>query len=66
MELDGGVIESSRLYDLLLLGRRPGDANASVVEMERLYDLLHRVSKATHRKGVLGSDLSFLTGNASV
>jgi hypothetical protein len=38
MDLDSGVIESSRLYDLLLLGRRPGDANASVVEMERLYD----------------------------
>jgi hypothetical protein len=40
MELDSGVIESSRLYDLLLLGRRPGDTNASVVEMERLYDRL--------------------------
>ena len=38
MDLDGGVIENSRLYDLLLLGRRPGDTNASVVEMERLYD----------------------------
>lgn len=38
MELDSGVIESSRLYDLLLLDRRPGDANASVVDMERLYD----------------------------
>lgn len=38
MELDRGVIESSRLYDLLLLRRRPGDTNASVVEMERLYD----------------------------
>jgi hypothetical protein len=34
--------------------------------MERLYDLLHRVSRATHRKGVLVSDLSFLTSNASV
>jgi len=39
-ELDSGVVESSRLYDLLLLGRRPGDTNASVVEMERLYDRL--------------------------
>jgi eukaryotic-like serine/threonine-protein kinase len=37
-ELDRGAIESSRLYNLLLLDRRPGDANASVVEMERLYD----------------------------
>jgi hypothetical protein len=40
MELDSGVVESSRLYDLLLLGRSPGDTNASVVEMERLYDRL--------------------------
>ncbi len=38
LDLDGSVLESSRLYDLLLLGRRPGDANASVVEMDRLYD----------------------------
>jgi hypothetical protein len=37
-ELDRGAIESSRLYNLLLLDRRPGDTNASVVEMERLYD----------------------------
>jgi eukaryotic-like serine/threonine-protein kinase len=38
VNLDTGAIESSRLYDLLLLGRRPGDSNASVEEMERLYD----------------------------
>jgi hypothetical protein len=37
-----------------------------VRKMERLYDLLHRVSRATKRKGVLASDLSFLTGNAPV
>ncbi len=42
------------------------DIAAFVRKMERLYDLLHRVSRATHRKGVLVSDLSFLTGNASV
>ena len=29
--------------------------------MERLYDLLHRVSRATNRQGVLQADLSFLT-----
>ncbi len=42
------------------------DIAAFVRKMERLYDLLHRVSRATHRKGVLVSDLSFLTSNASV
>jgi glycosyltransferase involved in cell wall biosynthesis len=42
------------------------DIAAFVRKMERLYDLLHRVSRATHRKGVLVSDLSFLTGNAPV
>jgi hypothetical protein len=39
-ELDRGALESARLYNLLLLDRRPGDSNASVVEMERLYDRL--------------------------
>jgi glycosyltransferase involved in cell wall biosynthesis len=42
------------------------DIAAFVRKMERLYDLLHRVSRATKRKGVLVSDLSFLTGNAPV
>lgn len=42
------------------------DIAAFVRKMERLYDLLHRVSRATKRKGVLASDLSFLTGSASV
>jgi len=42
------------------------DITAFVRKMERLYDLLHRVSRATKRKGVLVSDLSFLTGNAPV
>ncbi len=34
---------------------------AFVRKMERLYDLLHRVSRPTHRQGVLRADLSFLT-----
>jgi glycosyltransferase involved in cell wall biosynthesis len=42
------------------------DISVFVRKMERLYDLLHRVSRATKRKGVLASDLSFLTGNAPV
>jgi len=42
------------------------DISVFVRKMERLYDLLHRVSRATKRKGVLVSDLSFLTGNAPV
>ena len=42
------------------------DITAFVRKMERLYELLHRVSRATRRKGVLVSDLSFLTGNAPV
>ena len=36
------------------------DIAAFVRKMERLYDLLHRVSRATHRKGAVQSDLSFL------
>jgi glycosyltransferase involved in cell wall biosynthesis len=38
------------------------DIAAFVRKMEQLYDLLHRVSRATKRRGVLHSDLTFLTG----
>jgi glycosyltransferase involved in cell wall biosynthesis len=37
------------------------DIAAFVSKMQRLYFLLHRVSRATRRKGALASDLSFLT-----
>lgn len=39
------------------------DIGTFVTRMERLYTILHRVSKATHRRGVLEADLSFLTGS---
>ncbi len=42
------------------------DIAAFVRKMERLYEILHRVSRATRRKGVLVSDLSFLTSTAPV
>lgn len=38
------------------------DIAAFVRKMEQLYDLLHRVSRATKRRGVLHADLTFLTG----
>ena len=41
---------------------RDYDIAAFVREMERLYALLHETSRATHRKGVLQADLSFLDG----
>lgn len=37
-----------------------------VRKMERLYTLLHETSRATHRKGLLETDLSFLTSGATV
>ena len=37
------------------------DIAAFVRKMERLYELLHEVSRATKRRGVLQADLSFLT-----
>ena len=42
------------------------DIAAFVRKMEQLYDLLHRVSRATGRKGALASDLSFLTSKSPV
>jgi glycosyltransferase involved in cell wall biosynthesis len=52
--LGGRARETSRLYDIA----------AFVSKMERLYVLLHRVSRATRRQGVLAADLSFLTSRA--
>jgi glycosyltransferase involved in cell wall biosynthesis len=43
---------------------RQYDIGAFVSKMEQLYVLLHRVSRATHRRGVLAADLSFLTSKA--
>ncbi|HYT76312.1 MAG TPA: glycosyltransferase [Vicinamibacterales bacterium] len=43
---------------------RQYDIAAFVRKMEQLYDLLHRVSRATKRRGVLQADLSFLTQDA--
>ncbi|TML18937.1 MAG: glycosyltransferase family 4 protein [Actinobacteria bacterium] len=50
--LRAAAAETGKKYDISLFVRK----------MERLY----RVSRATKRKGVLVSDLSFLTGNAPV
>jgi glycosyltransferase involved in cell wall biosynthesis len=44
---------------------RQYDIAAFVAKMERLYLLLHQVSKATRRKGVLRADLSFLTSRST-
>jgi glycosyltransferase involved in cell wall biosynthesis len=46
---------SGQRYDIALFVRK----------MERLYQLLHEVSRVTHRRGVLGADLSFLTSRTS-
>jgi glycosyltransferase involved in cell wall biosynthesis len=39
--------------------------DAFVRKMERLYTLLHEVSRATRRRGILRADLSFLTSETS-
>jgi hypothetical protein len=41
-DLDGSVLEQSRLSDLLMLGRKPGDAGRHVPEMDRLHERLGR------------------------
>jgi glycosyltransferase involved in cell wall biosynthesis len=48
------AFETGKEYDIL----------AFVRKMEQLYGLLHRVSRATRRRGVLTSDVSFLTSRA--
>lgn len=41
------------------------DIAAFVRKMERLYELLHDVSRATRRRGILTADLSFLKGGVA-
>ena len=55
----------ARLAQTARVTARQYDINAFVAKMERLYDLLHRVSRPTHRRGVITSDLSFLTNKVS-
>jgi glycosyltransferase involved in cell wall biosynthesis len=50
-----------RLSEAARISAAQYDIATFVAKMQRLYDLLHRVSRATHRRGVLGADLSFLT-----
>jgi glycosyltransferase involved in cell wall biosynthesis len=41
------------------------DIAVFVRKMEQLYDLLHRLSRPTHRRGILDADLSFLGAQAT-
>jgi len=54
--LAASAAESGRRYDIDRFVRR----------MERLYTLLHDVSAATHRRGILREDLAFLTSEAAL
>jgi glycosyltransferase involved in cell wall biosynthesis len=49
--LAAGARETGRQYDIA----------AFVRKMEQLYELLHRLSRPTHRRGILAADLTFLT-----
>jgi len=57
--------ERARLAAAARVSGRRYDISAFVRKMERLYDLLHEVSRATKRRGVLRADLSFLSSGVS-
>jgi glycosyltransferase involved in cell wall biosynthesis len=58
--------ERARLGAAARVSGRQYDIGAFVRKMERLYALLDRVSRPTHRRGLLAADLSFLTSGAPV
>jgi glycosyltransferase involved in cell wall biosynthesis len=62
------MMDDSATRERLVTGARVTgrqyDIAEFVAKMERLYALLHRVSRATRRKGILQADLSFLTSRA--
>ena len=57
--------ERARLGDRARETGRRYDIDIFVRKMERLYTLLVETSRATHRKGLLQADLSFLTSGVS-
>ena len=61
------VIEQPGLAERLAHNARQTGARYDITrfvrKMERLYDILHETSRATHRAGVLQTDLTFLTAN---
>ena len=65
IELIDDRAEQSRLADGARVTARQYDISVFVRKMERLYTLLHETSRATHRRGVLAADLSFLTSRVS-
>jgi hypothetical protein len=48
-----------------MVSGRQYDIAAFVRKMEQLYELLHRLSRPTHRRGILDADLSFLAARAT-
>jgi glycosyltransferase involved in cell wall biosynthesis len=54
-------VERARLAQAARDAARHYDIATFVRKMERLYVLLHDVSRATNRRGVLDADLSFLS-----
>jgi glycosyltransferase involved in cell wall biosynthesis len=58
--------ERTRLGAAARLTGQQFGIDAFVRKMERLYVLLHEVSRATHRRGILRADLSFLGSGTSV
>lgn len=56
--------ERARLSAAARVTGREYDIGAFVRKMERLYGILHDVSRATRRRGVLEADLSFLARGA--
>ncbi|MBI2833492.1 MAG: glycosyltransferase [Acidobacteria bacterium] len=57
--------ERDRLAENARMTGRRYDIGAFVRKMERLYGILHEVSRPTKRRGVLETDLSYLTGGAA-
>jgi glycosyltransferase involved in cell wall biosynthesis len=56
--------ERARLAAAARVSGRRYDVGLFVRKMERLYTLLHEVSRASKRRGVLRADLSFLTAGS--
>ena len=61
-DIDTSALESPRLSNLLLLGRRPGDTDVTIPEMDRVYDKLGNFLIDAHAAGI-GSSPALLVAH---
>jgi hypothetical protein len=62
-DVDTSALESPRLSNLLLLGRRPGDTDVTIPEMDRVYDKLGKYLVEAHAASAPNNSTGVMIAN---